>query len=82
MERPNQLIILKNESIDFNDPDDQRQEWFPERLQVVSDPALARAIGFDNIDLGRGKILMHCGNTTFVYHSEFSKYMKVEGATS
>jgi len=24
---------------------------------------------------------MHCGNTTFVYHSEFSKYMKVEGAT-
>jgi len=25
---------------------------------------------------------MHCGNTTFVYHSEFSKYMKVEGATS
>jgi len=25
---------------------------------------------------------MHCGNTTFVYHEEFSKYMKVEGATS
>jgi len=25
---------------------------------------------------------MHCENTTFVYHEEFSKYMKVEGATS
>ena len=24
---------------------------------------------------------MHCGNTTFVCHSEFSKYIKVEGAT-
>jgi len=24
---------------------------------------------------------MHCGNTTFVYHKEFNKYMKVEGAT-
>jgi len=25
---------------------------------------------------------MHCGNTTFIYHNDFSKYMKVEGATS
>jgi len=25
--------------------------------------------------------IMHCGNTTFIYHEEFSKYMKVEGAT-
>ena len=25
---------------------------------------------------------MHCGNTTFIYHDKFSKYMKVEGATS
>jgi len=24
---------------------------------------------------------MHCGNTIFVYHDEFSKYMKVDGAT-
>ena len=24
---------------------------------------------------------MHCGNTTFIYHQEFNKYMKVEGAT-
>ena len=24
---------------------------------------------------------MHWGNTTFAYHNEFSKYMKVEGAT-
>jgi len=30
----------------------------------------------------QGKILMHCGNTTFIYHDEFSKYMKVNGATS
>ena len=25
---------------------------------------------------------MHCENTTFIYHDEFSKYMKVDGATS
>ena len=25
---------------------------------------------------------MRCGNTTFIYHNDFSKYMKVEGATS
>ena len=25
---------------------------------------------------------MHCENTTFIYHEEFTKYMKVEGATS
>ena len=25
---------------------------------------------------------MHCGNTTFIYHDDFSKYMKVDGATS
>ena len=25
---------------------------------------------------------MHCGNTTFIYHNDFSKYMKVDGATS
>ena len=25
---------------------------------------------------------MHCGNTTFFYHSEFSEYMKVEGVAS
>jgi len=30
----------------------------------------------------RGKILMHYGNTTFIYHDDFSKYMKVDGATS
>jgi len=30
----------------------------------------------------RGNILMYCGKTTFIYHEEFSKYMKVEGATS
>jgi len=27
----------------------------------------------------RGKILMYFGSTTFIYHDEFSKYMKVEG---
>ena len=25
---------------------------------------------------------MHCRNTTFIYHNDFSKYMKVEGAMS
>ena len=25
---------------------------------------------------------MHCGNTTFIYHDEFSKYIKKEGITS
>ena len=25
---------------------------------------------------------MHCENTTFIYHNDFSKYMKVDGATS
>jgi len=25
---------------------------------------------------------MHWGNTIFIYHEEFSKYMKVKGATS
>jgi len=25
---------------------------------------------------------MHCENTTFAYHNEFSEYMKIEGATS
>ena len=24
---------------------------------------------------------MHCGNTTFIYHEELSKYMKVERTT-
>ena len=28
---------------DVEDLDDQRQEWFPERQGVVTDPALARA---------------------------------------
>jgi len=34
---------------DLEDLDDQRQEWFPERQEVVTDPALARAIEFLNI---------------------------------
>jgi len=29
-----------------------------------------------------GKVLMHRENTTFICHSDFSKYMKSEGATS
>ena len=28
----------------------------------------------------QGVMLIHCRNTTFVYHNQFSKYMKVEGA--
>jgi len=27
------------------------------------------------------KILMHCKNTSFIYHSDFNKYMKVEEPT-
>jgi len=74
--------------IDLEDHDGQQQEWFPERQGVVIDSTLARAIEFFNIyhqmweSSERGKILMHCGNTTFMYHDEFSKYMKVNGATS
>jgi len=52
--------------------------------RTVSDLALTRAISFYNIypqiwaliELERPKI--HCGNITFVYHDDFSKYMKVE----
>jgi len=25
---------------------------------------------------------MHCGNITFIYHEEFNKYMKINGAMS
>jgi len=73
---------------DLEDLDDQRQERFPERKAVVTDPALARAIGFFNIyhimweSIEREKMLMLCGNTTFIYHDDFSKYMKVDGVTS
>ena len=55
---------------------------------MVTDPALARAIGLFNIyhviweAIERGKILMYCGHTTFIYHDDFSKYMTVDGATS
>ena len=35
--------------IDLEDLDDQRQEWFLERPRGVTNPALARAIGFFNI---------------------------------
>jgi len=73
---------------DLEDVNDQCQEWFPERQGVVNDPTLARAIEFFNIyhqmweSIERGKILMHCENTTFIYHDEFNKYIKVDGATS
>ena len=30
----------------------------------------------------QGNILLHCGNTTFVYHNDLGKYMNIEGATS
>jgi len=32
--------------------------------------------------IDRGKTIMHCGNTTFIYYNDLSKYMTVEGATS
>jgi len=53
---------------------------------VISDPALARAIGFYNTYyqthalIEQGRTLMHCGNTSSAYHNEFTKYMKVVGA--
>ena len=34
---------------DLENLDDQRQEWFPERKEVATDPTLARATGFFNI---------------------------------
>ena len=57
-------------------------------MHLVTDPALARAIGFFNIYhqcwalIENGKTLMHCRNTTFAYHNEFSEHMKVEGTSS
>jgi len=39
------LILLTN----LEDLDDQRQEWFLERQGVITNPTLARAIGFFNI---------------------------------
>jgi len=32
--------------------------------------------------IAMGRPLMYCGNTTFIYHDNLSKYIKVEGATS
>jgi len=55
---------------------------------MVIDFALARAIGFLNIyhqiweSIEGGKTLMHFGTTNFIYHEEFSKYMKVDRAIS
>jgi len=55
---------------------------------VVTDSTLTKAIGFFNIyhvtweSIERGKILMNCGNTTLIYHDDFSNYMKVDGAMS
>jgi len=78
------LIWLTN----LEDLDDQWQKWFPKRQGVVTHPTLARVNGFFNFyhqmseSIERGKILMHCENTTFIYHEEFNKYMKVEGVTS
>jgi len=73
--------------IDFDNPEDRWQEWNPKHRELVTNPALARAIGFFNIYqqswrlIQRGKTLMHYENTTFAYHSEFIEYVKMEGAT-
>ena len=55
--------------VDGDDPSDQRQNWIHRDLvNVVIDPALARAIGFFNIYhqcwalIEKGKTLIHCGN--------------------
>jgi len=74
--------------IDFDDPYDQRQEWFSERRELFTDPALARAIDFYNIYHQRwaliewGKTLMHCQNTIFADDIEFNECMTVEGVVS
>jgi len=63
----------------------QRQEWFPNRLEIANDPTLARVISFYDIDyqswalIEQGKTLINCENTTFAYDNEFKEYMKVEG---
>ena len=78
------LVQLTN----LEDLNDQRQEWFSERQGGVTYPTSARVIGFFNIYhqmwelIERGKVLMHCGNTSFIYHDKFSEYMKVDGAMS
>ena len=70
--------------VEYDNPYDQRQEWFQNWREIVPDPALARALGFYNIChqswgfIERGKTSMHCGNTTFAYHNEFNEHMKVE----
>jgi len=72
---------------DCDDPNDQRQNWIHgDPVHIVTDPALARAIGFFNIYhkwwalIEKEKTLMHCENTTFTYSNEFNDYMKVDGA--
>ena len=56
--------------------------------KMVSGPPLARVIDFFNIYhetwplIEQGRMLMHYENTTFIYHTEFSKYVKVEEAHS
>jgi len=74
--------------VDDNNSYDQRQELFPKRQELVTNPAFARAIGFDNIYhqswalTKQGKMLRHFENTVFVYDNEFKEYMKVERAVS
>ena len=75
--------------VDCNNPNDQRQNWIHGNpIHIVTDPALARAIGFFNSYhqcwalIEKGKTLIHCGNTTFAYNNEFNDYMKVDGAES
>ena len=52
------------------------------------DSTLAKAIDFFNVYhqmwalIEQVVILMHCRNTTFAYHNEFSKYIKVEEVAS
>ena len=59
----------------------------PEQHGVVTNPTLARATSFYNIhhlmwaSIERGKLPVHCGNTSFIFHSDFSKCMKIDGAT-
>jgi len=72
-------------SHDYDNPYDERQEYFLDRREIVIDPALVRAIGFYNIYhqswalIEHEKMLMHWGNTTFGCDNEFKECMKLEG---
>ena len=71
--------------VDLVNPRYRQQEWFPEWHELLTDPALSRAIDFFNIYHEMWALIeQRCNdnalqNTTFTYHNEFSKYIKIQG---